>query len=94
MRVLARVVARPEKIEEVESILRILVTETRREAGCVHYELLQNRNDPAEFTFVEEWTCDSAIDAHFAAPHTQAAFSKTAHLLAREPDVRRYLVVK
>ena len=66
VRVLAGVVALPEKIEEVESLLHALIKETRKEAGCVQYELLQNRDDPAEFTFVEEWEDDSAIDAHFA----------------------------
>lgn len=94
MRVLARVVALPEKIGEVESILRILVRETRREAGCVQYELLQNRDNPAEFVFIEEWANDSAIDAHFATAHMQAAFSKAAHLLASAPDIRRYSSVK
>ena len=94
VRVLARVVALPDKIEEVESVLHALIKETRKEAGCVQYELLQNRDDPAEFTFVEEWENDSAIDAHFASAHMQAALSKTAHLLAVEPDIRRYSAVQ
>jgi quinol monooxygenase YgiN len=51
---------------------------------------LQNRDNPAEFVFIEEWANDSAIDAHFATAHMQAAFSKAAHLLASAPDIRRY----
>jgi quinol monooxygenase YgiN len=94
VRVLAGVVALPEKIEEVESLLHALIKETRKEAGCVQYELLQNRDDPAEFTFVEEWEDDSAIDAHFARAHMQTALSKAAHLLAVEPGIRRYSAVQ
>ncbi len=94
VKVLARVTARPDKIEEVKSLLLGLVGETREENGCISYQLLQNKADPGDFTFVEDWANDSAIDAHFTTAHVQDAFSKAASLLAKEPDIRRYLVVE
>lgn len=66
---------------------------TRREAGCIRYELLQNKSDPADFTFVEEWASDAAIDAHFEMPHVQAALSKVQNILAAPPDIRRYRLI-
>ena len=54
LRVVARVVARPGKVEELQALLRGLIEPTRREPGCVTYELLQNTADPTDFTFVEE----------------------------------------
>ena len=94
VRVLARITVRPDKIEELTSILRSLVRETRKEHGCISYQLLQNKADPGDFTFVEEWESDSAIDAHFITAHMQDAFSKAASLLAKEPDIRRYDVIE
>ena len=94
VRVLARITARPDKIEELTSILRCLVRETRKENGCISYQLLQNKADPGDFTFVEEWESDSAIDTHFITAHVQDAFSKAASLLAKEPDIRRYDVIE
>ncbi|MDQ2856133.1 MAG: antibiotic biosynthesis monooxygenase, partial [Acidobacteriota bacterium] len=56
LRVVARIMALPDKVDEVRSLLEALVEPTRNEAGCISYELLQNKSDPADFTFVEEWT--------------------------------------
>ena len=75
---LARITARPDKVEEVKFLLMGLVGETRRENGCISYHLLQNKADSGDFTFVEEWVSDSAIDAHFTTAHIQDAFSKAA----------------
>jgi quinol monooxygenase YgiN len=94
VRVLARITARPDRIEELTSVLRCLVRETRKENGCISYQLLQNKAEPCDFTFVEEWESDSAIDTHFITAHMQAAFSKAAPLLAKEPDIRRYSIIE
>ena len=94
VRVLARITARPDKIEELTSIFRCLVRETRKENGCISYQLHQNKADPGDFTFVEEWESDSAIDTHFITAHVQDTFPKAASLLAKEPDIRRYDVIE
>ncbi len=94
VKVLARITARPDKLEELRSLLLDLVKETRKEKGCISYQLPQSKADPGDFTFVEEWESDSAIDAHLTTVHVQDVFSKTASLLANEPDIRRYDVIE
>ncbi len=93
VKVVARITAQPDKIEEVESLLLGLVGDTRKESGCISYQLLQNKADPSDFTFVEEWESDSAIDTHFITPHMRNAFLRAPPLLVEEPDIRRYLVI-
>ena len=94
LRVVARIVAKPDKVEEVRALLAGLVAPTRKEEGCVSYELLQNRADPTDFTFVEEWEGDAALDAHLSTEHIRDAMSRLPSVLAAEPDIRRYSVVK
>lgn len=93
IRVVARLTARPGKTEELHTLLQGLIQPTRGEEGCITYELLKNRQDPAEFTFVEEWRSDHHLDTHLASAHLQAARAKFADLLAGEADIRRYSVV-
>lgn len=93
VRVLARITARPDKIEELILVLLHLVEETRKENGCISYQLLQNKADLRDFTVIEEWESDSVIDTHLMSAHVQEAFSKAASLLAKEPDIRRYSVI-
>lgn len=90
MKVILRLAAKPDKVEELKGILEGLVAPTRKEAGCVSYEIFQNCADPCDFTFVEEWASDAALDAHWKAPHVQDALARGVPLLAAQPDDRRY----
>jgi quinol monooxygenase YgiN len=93
LRVVARITARPETVDEVGTILRSFIEPTRQEAGCVTYELLQNRSDPTDFTFVEEWTSDGELDRHLASEHLQRALPRLQAIVAVPPDIRRYTLI-
>lgn len=93
VRVVARVVARPGKEDELRVLLRGLVEPTRREPGCVTYELLQNTANSTDFTFVEEWRSEADLDAHLQSAHLQHARVRLPDLAATDPDIRRYTVV-
>jgi quinol monooxygenase YgiN len=86
----ARIVALPDKVEQVKSALMQLLSPTRLEDGCIIYQLLQNQEDPTDFTFVEEWESNAKLDAHLASAHLQEALPKLNGALAASPDIRRY----
>jgi quinol monooxygenase YgiN len=90
IRVVARLAAFPDKVEEVRALLLGLIEPTRQEAGFIQYNLLQNQEDPTDFTFVEEWESHAALDAHLASAHIQAAIARIPELMVEEPDIRRY----
>ena len=92
--VVARLVARPDTVAELRVLLLSLIEPTRREAGCLRYSLLQNTADPTDFTFVEEWVDQAALEAHFTTPHLQAALAQAPELLAASPDIRRYTCIR
>ena len=94
LRVIARVKARPDKVNELLSLLSSLVEPTRKEPGCLSYTLLQNNQDPTDLTLVEEWKNNAALESHFATKHFKDAMTKVPNLVAAEPDVRRYHVVR
>ena len=94
LRVVARIVAKPDKVNEVRAILLGLVAPTRAEEGCLVYELLQNRTDPTDFTFVEEWSGDAAFERHHTTEHIRSAFPKLETLVAVAPDIRTYSLIR
>ena len=93
VRVIARLRAKPGKEFELRSLAADLIAPTRKEAGCIRYELLVNEADPAELTFVEEWRDGDALNAHLATAHVQYALSRCPDLLAGELDLRRFRLV-
>jgi quinol monooxygenase YgiN len=93
LRVVARIKAKAENVEQVRELLSTQVGPTRNEPGCLKYELLQNRDDPTDFTFVEEWTSVAALENHSASDHIKAVRSKLPPLVMGPTDIRMYSLV-
>jgi quinol monooxygenase YgiN len=47
------------------------VTMTRKEKGCIAYDLHQDLEDPTKFVFFEKWKSPKDLEAHFEAAHTK-----------------------
>jgi len=88
--VVAHFNARPETAEAVREVVTGFIEPTRKEAGCISYVLVRNDADPLEFTFVEEWASNAALDVHLQTPHLTHGAAKLAGLLAKPGDIRRY----
>jgi quinol monooxygenase YgiN len=86
--VIAHIRANPEHIDIVRDVLTGYVEPTRAEAGCVVYDLFQDRADPSHFTFIEEWSDDAALDAHSKSAHITAGRARLNGLVTAE--VLRY----
>lgn len=93
LRVIVRLRAQPGKEADLKQVLVGLIEPTREENGCIGYELLENLEDPREFTFVEEWEGESALEAHFSTDHIAGAVQLFPDLLAQELDLRKYHLV-
>lgn len=94
IRVVAHITAKPEKIDELREMLLGFLEPTHKEPGCLRYELHVNNADPCDFTFIEEWESDAALDAHLGSPHIQAAFPRVPELCTAAPDIRRYTQIR
>ena len=64
LHIVARIQAAPDAADALEADMRILVHETRQEAGCIRYDLHRGTEDPDVFVFVEEWASKPLWEAH------------------------------
>lgn len=46
-----------------------LVAATKKESGCIEYNLFIDKKDKTHFIFIEEWVDHQALDAHCASEH-------------------------
>ena len=67
--IVANIEAKADKIEFVKTELLKLIEPTRLEAGCIQYDLHQDNNNPALFTFVENWVSNELLQQHLNSPH-------------------------
>ena len=79
VRVVARIKAKPGSEGELRPVLSSMQEPVRKEKGCLSYEILENRADPTEFTFVEEWSSDETLETHLKS--MQSNLPKLMHLL-------------
>jgi quinol monooxygenase YgiN len=86
VKVVLKLAARPDKLAEVTALLQHLAAQSRKEAGCLGYQVLQNGSDPGDFVLVEEWSGNAALDAHMTTAHVQDAFAQAPALLAKAPE--------
>ncbi|MDL2264703.1 antibiotic biosynthesis monooxygenase [Synergistaceae bacterium OttesenSCG-928-I11] len=70
--VIARFEAKKGQRDKVVALAAPCIEATRKEAGCVSYELMLNTECAEALVFVERWESRAALDAH----------AKTAHLAA------------
>ncbi len=73
--------------ESAKQKLMALVAPTRNEAGCISYDLHQNKDDKSRFMFYENWVSKEALDEHLKTPHLQAFINEAESLLAEPLDV-------
>jgi quinol monooxygenase YgiN len=78
VRVLATARLRPEARAGLAALVPTFVAATRREEGCIAYDILASLADPCAVTAVERWTHRAAAQAHMGAPHTRAFLAALA----------------
>ncbi|MNJ91902.1 putative monooxygenase [compost metagenome] len=65
----ATLTSKPEFTEEVKAFLQHMVTESRKDEGCILYNLHQGMDDKNLFIFQEIWESKAALDEHNRQPH-------------------------
>src|SRR5512140_881693 len=86
--VIAEMRANEGREDELKNHLLVLIERTRREEGCVQYDLHVGE-DPRSFLFVENWTTVEALDRHANSAHMKVFKAATADL-REAPKVRLF----
>ena len=84
----------PSKREPAIAAAREMMSETRKEKGCISYTFSADLEEPGRFRVFEEWESEEALTAHFQAPHMARLQQAMGGLGVREMKVQRYEVTK
>lgn len=85
--VVAHVKAAPGKEKQMRELLLSLVQPSRKDEGCVNYDLHQSVENPAQFYFHENWTSKDLWQRHMAKPDLQATLAKAGQMVAEPPQI-------
>lgn len=72
---------------KVKELLENLVENSRKESGCLQYDLHQNIENPDVFIFHEVWENKEIFDVHNSQQYITAFFEMAPNLLSEKPEV-------
>lgn len=67
--IVSKAEVRGENIEKYLDLVTELADKSRKEPGCISYDLYTDINSQNILTFIEEWKDLSTIEAHNASEH-------------------------
>ena len=84
LNVVAIVETSADKVDELKAVCLGLIEPTRKENGCISYDLFQDITNPGKFTFIENWKSKEHLDVHLKTPHLVAAGASFGKLATKE----------
>lgn len=69
IKVIAKFFVNQNKIDQFIQLSKELIENTRKENGCIKYELFEDSTKNTVFSIIEEWENTQALDAHFNSKH-------------------------
>lgn len=79
-----------DKIEEAINLYAELVEATRKEEGCLKYELYQDEKDSSILCIIEEWESKEALASHNNTEHFKRLVPMIAELASRDGEINIY----
>lgn len=69
IKVVAKNGFKAEDIDTVIPMIEEMIECTRKEDGCISYELFRLESDPTVLTFIETWESKESLDSHLNSEH-------------------------
>lgn len=87
VKVIAKFFVKEDKVEEFLKLASVLVEESRKEEGCVSYNLLQDVSNSQILIMVEEWESAKILKTHMASAHFTSIIPKMSLLQFQKEEI-------
>ncbi|MHC1720169.1 MAG: putative quinol monooxygenase [Clostridiaceae bacterium] len=80
MKLISKRLVKEGKLDDIIKVFKELAAPSRKEKGCLSYELFQDQKDSDIVAIIEEWENKEALDEH----------KKTDHFINLVPELDKY----
>ena len=88
--IVAKSTIKPGTKEQFKVLTEALKRESRKEEGCISYNLFRDIHHSNTFTFIEEWKNEEAIQLHRESKHYTTIIPKLSELREGKPEINLY----
>ena len=61
--------AKRDCIEELKALLKSTIEASKKEQGCLMYEVFQTKTNLVEFIVIDSWENEEALNKHYESEH-------------------------
>jgi quinol monooxygenase YgiN len=79
--------------DKFEAAFAKAIKETRKEKGCIAYDLNRDSKETGRYVVYERWSNLAALEAHLASDHIKALLEVLGGVVDGAPEVRVLVVV-
>jgi quinol monooxygenase YgiN len=76
--------------KQLEELFKPAIAATRKEKGCIAYDLNRDLGDATKYYVYERWQTLAALEAHMQTPHIKTLLGKVGDVVAGEPEAKIY----
>lgn len=76
----------------LEDLMKPCIAATRKEKGCIAYDLNRDPKDATKYHVYERWQSVAALEHHMQTEHIKTLLSKIGDVVAGPPEVKFYVV--
>jgi quinol monooxygenase YgiN len=91
--VIAHIFAKAGEEQRLKRALLDLVTQTRKEKGCINYDLHQSQENACQFVMYENWESAADLDAHANSAHLREFGKSMGQFLERPTQITKWNMV-
>ncbi|MBK5241179.1 putative quinol monooxygenase [Clostridium sp.] len=88
--IVAKNTIKQSKIVEFKKLAGKLINESRKEIGCLSYNLYEDSNNCNILTFIEEWKSEEAIKLHNNSEHFTSIVPQFVELKESQSQINLY----
>ena len=87
LHVVAVIEGKPGSADAIKAVAKPCIEATRKEPGCLAYNLHQDQARPDHFIFIEHWASSEILAKHSKTPHLTALVDGLANLTIKPLEV-------
>ncbi|MFZ0641334.1 MAG: putative quinol monooxygenase [Candidatus Acidiferrales bacterium] len=91
--VIAHIFAKADEEQRLKTALLDLVAQTRKEKGCINYDLHQSQENACQFVMYENWESAADLDAHANSAHLREFGRNMSQFLQRPTQITKWNMV-
>lgn len=90
MLIIAQNYIQPERLNEVRKIYEEVVQYTRKQPGCISYNVYQESANPTSLIFIEEWNSKDDLSVHLEDQGFLNIFSTIEKCFIKDEVMKEY----